>query len=340
MKAKYTTWYYPPMKAYVIITCYLFFRKLRISGMKNVPPKGPVIFAINHQNALLDPLVIHSTAFRNPYFLTRGDIFKNKYVGQFLRGIKMLPIYRIRDGFDSIKMNEAIFETTKDILSQQGVVGIFPEGSHSLKYSIRSLKKGIARMAFGAEESADFNLNLKIVPVGIYYESHHSTKGRTFVSYGEPIQVADFKEAYTENQNKGIDELISKVRESIKPLTLNFDDKSNYDQNLITFKEKRIYKKDLKKQLRADQTLVDSIEKGTPFDVEPDRRNIVLSMLGYTWLILWRIVSFIPRSIVDLIIKKKVKDPHFYATMRYGYSIVIYPIVFLVLYFLIKYLVF
>lgn len=308
--------------------------------MKNVPRKGAIIFAINHQNALLDPLVIHSTALRNPYFLTRGDIFKNKLVDQFLRGIKMLPIYRIRDGYDSIKMNEAIFETTKEILSKKGAMGIFPEGSHSLQYRIRSLKKGIARMAFGAEEAADFNLNLKIVPVGIYYESHLSTKGRTFVTYGQPIHVADFKDAYTENQNKGIEELISEVREKMKPLSLHFEDKANYDQNLITFKEKRIYKKDLNDQLSADQALVDSIEKGVPFDAKPDRRNVLLSTLGYTWLYLWRIVSFIPRSIVNFIIKKKVKDPHFYATMTYGYSIVIYPIVFLVLYFLIKYLVF
>lgn len=340
MKANYTTWYFYPLKAFVMINCFLFFRKLRFTGLKNIPRKGPVIFAINHQNALLDPLVIHSTGFRNPYFLTRGDIFKNKLVNKFLRGIKMLPIYRRRDGIDSIKMNEPVFESTKEILLTGGAVGIFPEGSHSLKYRIRPLKKGIARIAFKAEETADFKLNLKIVPVGIYYESHFSPKGKTYVKYGEPMQVADYQDAYIENQNQGIEKLISEVRERIKPLTLHFDDQENYDQNLITFKSKRIYKKNLDKQLSSDQALVDSIEKGIPFEGKADKRNMVLSTLGYAWLIIWRIISFIPKSIVDIIIKKKVKDPHFYATMRYAYSAFLYPIIFIILYYLIWFLVF
>lgn len=332
--------YYYPLKLYVIITCYLYFRKLRVNGLKNVAKKSSIIYAINHQNALLDPLVIHSSSWKNPYFLTRGDIFKNKFVDKFLRGIKMLPIYRIRDGFDSIKMNEPIFEATKEILLRGGVVGIFPEGSHNLQYRIRNLKKGIARMAFMAEEAADFNLDLKIVPVGLYYESHLSTKGRTLVNYGEPIRVADFKEAYVENPNKGITDLISSIQNRMKSLTLHFDNKNDYEQNLKLFKEKRVYKKNLVDQLEADQALVDHIEKGIPFNIKADKRNIVLSALGNTWLMLWRFVSFIPKSIVDFIIKKNVKDPHFFATMRYGYSVVIYPIVLLILYFLIRYLVF
>lgn len=339
MKAKYTTWYYPPLKFYVIVTCFLFFRKLRMKGLKNIPRKSPVIFAANHQNALLDPLVIHATSFKQPYFLTRGDIFNNKFLDKFLRGIKMLPIYRIRDGYDSIKMNEAVFEAASDILLSGGAVGIFPEGSHSLKYQIRPVKKGLARIAFRAEEAADFNLNLKIVPVGIYYEKPLSTKGRTLTTYGEPIKVSDFEEVFRKNQNEGIEALMSKVKESIKPLMLHFDNKEKYEQNLKTFTEKRIYKRSINKQLDVDQALVNSIEKGMAFDIKPDKRSIFF-YLGHAWLILWGIVSFIPRAIVDLIIKKKVKDPHFYATMRYGYSIILYPIFFLILYFLIRYLVF
>lgn len=339
MKAAYTTWYYPPLKFFVIVSCFLFFRKLRIKGIKNIPRKSPVIFASNHQNALLDPLVIHATAFRQPYFLTRGDIFNNKFLDKFLRGIKMLPIYRIRDGYDSIKMNEAVFEAAKDILLSGASVGIFPEGSHSLKCRMRPLKKGIARIAFMAEEAADFNLNLKIVPVGLYYETPLSTKGRVFANYGEPIQVSDFKEVFEKNQNEGIERLISKVKASILPLMLHFDKKEEYDQNLKTFTEKRIYKRSIKKQLAADQALVDSIEKEMAYDIKPDKRNVFF-YLGHAWLILWWIISFIPRTIVDVIIKKKVKDPHFFSTVRYGYSFILYPIFFVILYFIIRYLVF
>ena len=331
--------YYYPLKLYVVISCFLYFRKLRVTGLKNIPAKGPLIYAINHQNALLDPLVVHSVSWRNPYFLTRADIFNNKFVDQFLRGIKMLPIYRIRDGFDSIKMNEAVFESAKEILTKGGVVGIFPEGSHSLLYKMRPLKKGIARIAFMTEDAADFKLNVQIVPIGIHYESHSSTKGRTLVTYGKPINVADYKQTYQQDQNKAFNELLTEISDRVKLLILNIESK-DYDRVYEAYKNKRVFKINLKKQLKADQTLVDSIEHGGKFEETSDKKNLLLQALENAIRMLWNITHFIPKSIIDLIVKKKVKDPHFYGTMQLAYSMILYPIFFLILYFLIKFFVF
>lgn len=331
--------YYYPLKLYVFIASYLYFRKLRVIGRENIPLKGPLIYAINHQNALLDALLLSVISWRNPHFLTRADVFNNKYVDTFLRGLKMLPIYRIRDGYDSIKMNQAIFDMSKDILLKGGVVGIFPEGSHSLQYRIRPLKKGVARIAFLAEEAADFNLNLKIVPIGIQYESHFFSKGRTLINFGKPIRAADFKNDYLKDQNGGIEKLINKLRLGIQTLILHFDKTEDYDQTLKVYKQKRIYKRNLREQLDADQALVDSIENGSAFNEKSDRKNILLFALENIWLLLWRIVSFVPKAIVDLIVKKTTKDPHFFATMRFAYTIFLYPIILLILYYLVKYLV-
>ncbi|MCK5470608.1 MAG: 1-acyl-sn-glycerol-3-phosphate acyltransferase [Cyclobacteriaceae bacterium] len=331
--------YYYPLKLYVVISCFLYFRKLRVTGLKNIPAKGPLIYAINHQNALLDPLVVHSVSWRNPYFLTRADIFNNKFVDQFLRGIKMLPIYRIRDGFDSIKMNEAVFESAKEILTKGGVVGIFPEGSHSLLYKMRPLKKGVARIAFMTEEAADFKLNVQIIPIGIHYESHSSTKGRTLVTYGKPINVADYKQTYQQDQNKAFNELLTEISDRVKLLILNIESK-DYDRAYEAYKNKRVFKINLKKQLKADQALVDSIEHGGKFEETSDKKNLLLQALENSIRMLWNITHFIPKSIIDLIVKKKVKDPHFYGTMQLAYSMILYPIFFLILYFLIKFFVF
>ena len=331
--------YYYPLKLYVVISCFLYFRKLRVTGLKNIPAKGPLIYAINHQNALLDPLVVHSVSWRNPYFLTRADIFNNKFVDKFLRGIKMLPIYRIRDGFDSIKMNEAIFESAKEILTKGGVVGIFPEGSHSLLYKIRPLKKGVARIAFMTEDAANFNINVQIIPIGIHYESHSSTKGRTLVSFGKPIKVADYKQIYQEDENKAYYKLLNEISDRIKSLILNIESE-DYDQVYETYKNKRIFKIDLQKQLNADQSLVDSIEQGAEFEETSDEKNILLQVLENFFRLLWNLGHFVPKTMIDLIVEKKVKDPHFYGTMRLAYSMVIYPAFFLILYSLIKVFVF
>jgi 1-acyl-sn-glycerol-3-phosphate acyltransferase len=330
--------YYYPLKLYIVSANYLYFRKLRVTGLKNIPLKGPLIYAINHQNALLDPLVIHAATWRNPYFLTRGDVFKNKLVDDFLRSIKMLPIYRFRDGFDSIKMNETIFDAAKDILNNGGVVGIFPEGSHSLQYRMRPLKKGVTRIAFLAEKSADFQLNLKIIPIGIQYESHFFSKGRTLVNIGKPIKVADFREEYLANENRGIELLLGRIYDSIKALILHFSDEEAYERNLEIFRQKRIYKRSLVKQLEADQALVDSIEKGIDYTEKSDSKNIIGMILNGTWLLLWRTVSFIPKQCIELLIKKTVKDPHFFGTMRFTYTIFLYPLIFFIMFLLIRFL--
>lgn len=338
MKTLLTDLYYYPLKLFVVVSCYLYFRKLRATGLKNIPAKAPVIFAINHQNALLDPLVIHSVSWRNPYFLTRADVFNNKLLDKFLRGVKMLPVYRIRDGINSVKMNEAIFESAKEILTTNGVVGIFAEGSHSLLYKLRPLKKGIARIAFMTEEAADFNLNVQIVPVGIHYESHSSPKGRTLVTFGKPIKVADYKQIYQEDQNKAFVELLKEIAARIKPLILNIESK-DYDRVYKSYQDKRVIKINLKKQLKADQALIDSIEHGGKFEETSDKKNLLWKLLEYSIRALWNIANFIPKSIVDIIVKKNVRDPHFLGTMRYAYSAIICPIFFILLYFLIRFLV-
>ena len=339
MSVKFSDLYYYPLKLYIVISCHLYFRKLQIEGLKNIPVRGPVIYAINHQNALLDPLVIHSVSWRNPYFLTRGDIFKNKLVDKFLRGVKMLPIYRIRDGYNSIKMNEVIFEKTKEILSKGGVIGIFPEGSHSLLYKLRPLKKGIARMAFITEEAGDFNLNVQVVPIGIHYESHFSPKGRTLVSIGKPIPVTDHKQAYLQDQNKGYDELLDEISKRLNSLILTIESK-DYDRVCETYQRNRVYKKNLKNQLVSDQALVNAIERGEEFIDQPDKKNLLIRTLENTWYILRSIIGFIPKSVVNFIVMKTTKDPHFYGTMRFAYSMFLYPIIYLLLYFLVKVLAF
>jgi hypothetical protein len=235
-------------------------------------------------------------------------------------------------------MNETIFDAAKDILNNGGVVGIFPEGSHSLKYHMRPLKKGVTRIAFLAEKSADFQLNLKIIPIGIQYESHFFSKGRTLVNIGKPIKVADFREEYLANENRGIELLLGRIYDSIKALILHFSDEEAYERNLEIFRQKRIYKRSLVKQLEADQALVDSIEKGIDYTEKSDSKNIIGMILNGTWLLLWRTVSFIPKQCIELLIKKTVKDPHFFGTMRFTYTIFLYPLIFFIMFLLIRFL--
>lgn len=250
----------------------------------------------------------------------------------------MLPIYRIRDGFDSIRKNDATFEAANTILQNGGVVGIFPEGSHSLTHRIRPLKKGVARIAFMAEESAGFTLNTKVIPIGIQYESYFYPEGRTLINFGEPIAVSDFEKIYREDKNKGMDQLLSEISGKLKSLVVNIESQ-DYDSVLESFNTRRVFRSNLVEQLKADQQLIEAIEHGTPFTLKDQNKHFLFVALRTFWDMLWKILAFIPRLLVDKLVAKTTKDHHFYGTMRFGYSIFLYPIFYALLYFLIMSLV-
>ena len=212
--------------------------------------------------------------------------------------------------------------------------------SYSKTYSffLAPLKKGVARIAFMAAESANFGLNLQIIPIGIQYESYFFPKGRALISFGKPIKVADFQDIYVRDQNKANEQLLNSISDGLKSLVIHIESKEDYDRVLETFHQKRIYRRNLSKQLTADQALVDSIEKGVDFKYQSDSR--AFQFVGNLWIFLWSIVGFIPKFFVDRLVSKTTKDPHFYGTMRFAYSVFLYPIIFLILYLLIKLLLF
>ena len=335
LKSFLNSLYYYPLKLIVTITNLLYFKKIRVHGLKNIPKDGAVIYAITHQNSLLDAYLSNGFSWRSPYYLVRADIYKNKIIDKMMRGIRTLPVYRIRDGFDSIKKNDQIFDRTKDILSCGGVVALFPEGSHSMTHQVRPLKKGIARMAFMAETAEDFNLNLKIVPIGIYYESYLDSNSRTLVSYGKPFGITEYKERFLQDQNEAYRSMLSELSKRMKSLVVQIES-ANYDRVYEKFQEKRVFKKRMLEQLESDQKLVHCIENDLPFEDTSDNVPLLHQMFDKAFSAIRRVVGYIPKFIVQKLAKKVVKDKNFLATVKYSFSLVIYPLFFLFAYFLIK----
>ena len=71
-------------------------------NVENVLKHKPVLLLANHQNALLDALLIATKCGRFSYFLTRAAVFKKSFVNKILRSLQMLPVYRVRDGWNTI----------------------------------------------------------------------------------------------------------------------------------------------------------------------------------------------------------------------------------------------
>ena len=150
----------------------LNFRKLVFVGRKeNVSKSRPVIFAPNHRNALLDALLLVYAGyhFKQVVFLARADIFKQKVVAWILKGMRIIPVFRIRDGKDNLEKNRDIFSNAARILKKGNPIALFPEGKHNPKQSLLPIQKAVPRIVLPTEASVKFELNSQIVPVSIYY---------------------------------------------------------------------------------------------------------------------------------------------------------------------------
>ncbi len=205
-----------------------FYSVIHVEGKNNIPVGKPVIFASNHQNALMDPLAILFCADQPVYFLARADIFKKKYVAKVLDFLKIMPVYRLRDEVDIIEKDKEVFKKTAALLSDGNSLGILPEGTHTPIKKLSKLKKGICRIAFETISNAGFNAELFIVPVGIDYSDYKRQGSDLVVIFGKPMEVSYYYSLYKENPNKATARLRDDLAESIKSLMINVDIDGEY----------------------------------------------------------------------------------------------------------------
>lgn len=241
------SWGYYLLSMYINLLQLLFYRKIVVEGKKYIPKNEPVIFAPNHQNALMDPLAIVYASGKQIVFLARADIFKIPLLPAIFRWLKILPVYRLRDGSKNLKNNEDTFNAAIKILENKKQLGLFPEAAHNNKRQLLAYKKGVPRIAFQAEEQNDFKLGVKIVPVGIYYSRYNKFRSIIHVRFGKPINVADYIPKYRENTNQGMFQLRDAIKTATEPLVINITNLEFYDmyESLRT-----LYFKNMAKQLQ------------------------------------------------------------------------------------------
>ncbi|MCF8362603.1 MAG: 1-acyl-sn-glycerol-3-phosphate acyltransferase [Prolixibacteraceae bacterium] len=208
----------------------LTHKHFTIKGLENVPEGQPIIFAPNHQNALLDPLALVFAGSSEPVFLARADIFKNKLVARFLNAIKISPVYRIRDGKQSLEKNKDVFESSVRILQNNHSLCLFPEGKHVGMKSMDPHKKAIPRIVFIAAELTNFDLDINIVPVGINYSHYYKFRRNVTVNFGKPIKTKQYYETYkAEGETKAANAMRKDIFDAVRKLVVHVPNKEYYN---------------------------------------------------------------------------------------------------------------
>tara|TARA_R110000868_G_scaffold49928_2_gene160226 strand:- start:210 stop:1553 length:1344 start_codon:yes stop_codon:yes gene_type:complete len=206
------------------LTANAYFRSIYIKGKDNIPKDKPVIFAANHPSSFMDPILLGVNLNRSLYFLARGDIFKNKMVRKLFDKLHMIPVYKPDLSPDQVHKNEMIFEKCYEYLERHKAVMIFPEGISKTERRLRPIKTGIARIALGAEEKNDFNLDLTIVPIGLNYSNPHYFKSDVFVNIGAPISVREYQGDFLKDPKEGVRQLTDRVKSELEKRIVIIED--------------------------------------------------------------------------------------------------------------------
>ena len=206
-----------------------YYRKVVVRGRENIPYGNPIIFTPNHQNALMDALAVLNTCGLNTVFMARADIFRNKRQADILTFLKILPIYRQRDGTEELSKNNDIFDLALTILENKESVCLMPEGNHHHQRRLRPLVKGSFRIAFHAQEKFGDTLSVKIMPVGIDYDHYQNIHKDILINYGQAIDVKEFMDQYRENPARAINALKDRLSEELKLLMIHIKNEEYYD---------------------------------------------------------------------------------------------------------------
>ena len=220
-----------PAKLALLIWC----RHLRINKKEILNADGPLLIAANHPNSFLDAILLCSLFKRPLYSLARGDAFKNKFIHKLLLSLNMFPVYRVSEGVENLEENYKTFDECIEVFKKNGIVLIFSEGKCVNEWHLRQLKKGTARLAITAWEQG---IPLKVIPLGINYQSFKSFGKNVFLNFGNFISQHDIPFAETESSGNKIQLFNITLKTELQKLVLEIDTnnsavlKSTFQKNI------------------------------------------------------------------------------------------------------------
>jgi 1-acyl-sn-glycerol-3-phosphate acyltransferase len=333
-----------------------FYRKVIVVGRENINPEDHLIYAPNHQNALMDALAVLFAQDRPLVFLARADIFRKNFIASILYFLKILPVYRIRDGYDNLKSNDWIFDKTIDVINNKVGLVILPEGNHEGVRRLRQLKKGICRIAFQADEATSFSMNIKIIPVGLEYSNYSRIRQVLTVVFGKPIEVSEFYDSYRKNPQRAMNELRERLSEEMQKIMVHIESAEDYEaiDELRSIINGKFSDDKTTPKLFRDRMLINSINrlkstadevyrkicslsllvKNSARDLKTDYRllekkrhtlpgmigGILTLILTFPLFIYGFIFNYLFISIPNISLKN-IRDVQFHSSIRYGISL-------------------
>ncbi len=207
------------------IAAYVFYRKIYLSHLENIPKDKPVVLAANHPTAFAEPVILACYLGRPLHFLVRGNLFKKPIYNFLLQSLNMLPLFRQKDrGYKYVKENYSTFETCFDALQEDKTIMILAEGRTIHEKRLRPLQKGTGRIAFGSLDKYPELEDVYVVPTGVNFTYGDQARSEVMIDFGPPMSTRAYYAQYQENNSLGIAKFTEDLTEKMSERIIIIDD--------------------------------------------------------------------------------------------------------------------
>ncbi len=184
----------------------MYFR-LKVTGVEQIPPTGPVILVPNHAS-FLDPPLLSSAVPRVIYFLMLHQHYYHPWFHWLFRRLPCIPMKRSAAGGTA-------FKHCLQVLIHERILCVFPEGGISREQKAHGLKHGAVLLAL--------HTHAPIVPVGIIGASKALALKQWFprprpisINFGKPLYVP----ASDSRDKVFLQQLTEQIMEQVQALLL------------------------------------------------------------------------------------------------------------------------
>jgi 1-acyl-sn-glycerol-3-phosphate acyltransferase len=356
---------YRLLKLLIGIGIRLYYKEIKVKNRQFLEHDGPIIIIANHPNTLMDAWMVGQICKQPIHFMAKGTFFNSRFKRWILGSLNMIPINRsVDEKIDGVSNTDS-FEACYKVLEAGKILVIFPEGNSMMERQLRVLKTGTARIALEVEKRNGGKLNLKVIPMGLFYSKAEKFRSSVLISVEQGLFVKDYLEEYTVNTSLAARKLTDKFRIHLERVIVSTESseqeklledilgimKNTWKQHYI--EDNAVHLQEIKQRVEEIQLLqpylLDEIQnlvntiiwQTTKLEIKTDfldKRfrsqrylsqlflSIVFILLGLPLYIFGFINSVIPYKLTDLLMTKLVKDIEYYAPIAVLLGLVIYPL--------------
>jgi 1-acyl-sn-glycerol-3-phosphate acyltransferase len=133
-------WFIFTLTQYVLKVIFTILYRANIKGLDKIPRNGKYLICSNHIS-YIDPVLIGAYIPRYTYFMAKRELFSFSFISNLVTFYNSFPVNR-----DLI--NRATFNTSINILKNENLLCLFPEGTRSVDGKIGEGKKGVGLISF------------------------------------------------------------------------------------------------------------------------------------------------------------------------------------------------